>query len=598
MTAVSPLGPNTDLVSITVLANGTALPDTCELQQVRVHKQVNRIPSAKIVLYDGDASGEAFAISSSNLLVPGTTIVLKAGYHNGAEATLFTGIVVRHAIQVRSNHKSYLVLTCFDKALGLTIGRKNAYGGTTDSAIFSQIIGAAGLTAQVTATTAASSNMVRYYATDWDFLVARAEINGMIVLVENATVTIAPPKVDGEATLLIEYGEALNEVNAEIDASLQLPSVTATSWDCSAQATVAGQSSEPAVNSQGNQSGSSLATVLGLPAFELQSNAPATAAELASWASAQLLKSRLAKVRGKVTFRGNANVAPGGIIELSGVGARFNGSAFVSSVIHTIENGNWVTEAGFGLSPQWFVNEAGDVESAPASGLVPAAGGLLIGTVKQIDSDPAGQDRVLVEVPMIASSGEGIWARMGSPYATSGAGIMFMPELGDEVILSFVNNDPRAPVILGSLYSSARAPSSAPDAKNTNKVIVTKGQLKLTMDDVKKVIVVSTPGGHTLTMSDDATSVTLVDSNGNKLDMSSSGITLTSCASMTLNANGNIALNANAGAVQLTGSTEVTSSAPNISASASAALSLQGDLSGKLASSGELTVQGLMVMIN
>lgn len=598
MSAVSPIAANTDLVTMTVLANGSALPDTFEVQQIRTQRQVNRIPSARIVLYDGDASGEAFAISSSSTLLPGTTIVIKAGYHNGTESTLFSGIVVRHAIQVRSNHKSYLVLTCFDKALGLTIGRKSAYVGTTDSAIFSQIIGAAGLTAQVSATPAASMNMVRYYATDWDFLVARAEVNGMLVLVADGCVNIAPPKVDGTPTLLIEYGNALNEVTAEIDASLQLSSVTATSWDCASQATVAGQSSEPAVNAQGNLSGATLAAVLGLPAFELQSNAPATADELSNWASAQLLKSRLSRVRGKVTFRGNGGIIPGGMIQLAGVGDRFNGAAYASSVVHTIENGNWMTEVGFGLSPQWFASEAADVEAAPASGLVPAAGGLLIGTVKQTDSDPAGQNRVLVEVPMIACSGEGIWARLGSPYAGSGAGILFMPEAGDEVILSFINNDPRSPVILGSLYSSARAPAYAPDAPNTYKVIVTKSQLKLTMDDVKKIIVVSTPGGHTLTMSDDAASVTLVDSNGNKLAMGSGGMTLSSCADMTLNANGNISLNANAGAVQLTGSTEVTSSAPNISASASAALSLQGNLSGKLASSGELTVQGLMVMIN
>lgn len=598
MTIPSPLGPNTDLVSMTILANGTPLPDTYQVQQVRTHKQVNRIASARLVLYDGDASGEAFAISSASTLVPGAQILIKAGYHNGTEATLFSGVVVRHAIQVRANRKSYLVLTCFDRALGLTIGRKSAYAGSTDSAIFSQIIGAAGLTAKVDSTSAASTPMVRYYATDWDFLVARAEINGMIVLVDDGVVTVQKPTVDGTPVLRIEYGDALNEVSAEIDASLQLASVTATSWDCASQATVAGQSSEPATNQQGNLSGPELARVLGLPAYELQSNAPANSEELAGWASAQLLKSRLAKVRGKVTFRGNGTPKPGCLIEMAGLGGRFNGSAFVSAVVHQIEDGNWSTEVGFGLAPQWFVNEVSDVEAAPASGLVPAAAGLLIGTVKQIDSDPAGQTRVLVEVPVIAGSGEGIWARLGTPYATGNAGILFMPEIGDEVVLAFLNNDPRAPVILGSLYSSQHAPSYPPDAPNTYKAIVTKSQLKITLDDVKKIVVVSTPGGHVLTMSDDAASVSLVDSNGNKLQMSSAGITLSSCADLTLSAAGNVAIEAKGGAVSVKGSAEITASAPSISASASASLSLQGDLSAKLASSGETVVQGTMVMIN
>ena len=596
MTAVSPLSGKTDLVSFSIMVNGAPMPDTYQVWQVRVHKQINRISNARITLYDGSPSSEAFAISSSGTFVPGVTIEILAGYE-GSENTIFKGIVTRQGIKVKSDGKSYLTVTCFDKALAMTLGRKSGYVGKSDSDAFSAIISAAGLTPNVTATTAVQDEIVRYYATDWDFLVSRAEINGQIVLVDNAIITVQVPQVDAAPALLIEYGNALLEINAEMDASVQLPSVQSSAWDISNQAVVSGTSTEPSVNPQGNLTGQQLSQVLHIGAFDLQLSTALPSSELQSWANAQLLKSRLAKIRGTVSFRGNASPNPGQTIQLEGCGTRFNGNAFMSSVVHTIESGNWITEVGMGLSPNWFVNEMPDIEAPPASGVIPGVGGLIIGSVKQIDQDPEGQNRVLVVAPLINPAGDGIWARLASGYATNKSGIFFMPEIGDEVVLGFLNDDPSFPIILGSLYSSKNVPPFPPDAANTNKAIVTKGQLKITMDDDKKVTVISTPGGQIITLSDDAKTITIEDSNKNTVTLSSSGITLDSAKDMTLSASGNISITAK-GAMTLKAATSMTTSAASISTSASTSLALSGDASAKLTSTGELTIKGTLVMIN
>jgi len=57
----------------------------------------------------------------------------------------------------------------------------------------------------------------------------------------------------------------------------------------------------------------------------------------------------LVKVHGVVTFSGSALVEPGKYISLGGLGSRFNGNHLVSAVVHRIEDGNWITEATFGL---------------------------------------------------------------------------------------------------------------------------------------------------------------------------------------------------------------------------------------------------------
>jgi Rhs element Vgr protein len=593
----SPVVSKFDLITVSVLVSGHQIPDTYEVTQVQVQQQINRIPWAKITLLDGSPSQKTFAISESGSFVPGAEVEIKAGYHS-QEASIFKGIVVKHGIRIGGDGSSHLTVFCFDKAVKMTVRRKSAYFVKKSAQdIMQQLITSAGLSADVGSTGAPLDEMIQYNSTDWDFLVSRAEANGMVVIVDAGQISVKAPDFSTDPGLLITYGESLLEAEAEVDARSQLASVTSKSWDFSSQAVESGESSEPSVNDQGNLTGSQLAQVMGSDAFEMITAAPVASGDLTTWANAQLLKSRLARLRGKVSFPGNATPKAGKIVKLAGLGARFNGKAFVSGVTHRLERGDWSTEVEFGLSPSWFVEEQSDVEARPAGGLLPSVHGLQIGKVKKINEDPAGQNRIQVDVPMIAASGDGVWARIGSPYATNKAGIFFMPEVGDEVILSFVNNDPSFPVIVGSLYSSQRTAPFTPDEKNTNKAIVSNSQLKITMDDDKKIIQILTPGGHKVTLSDDQKSITIVDSNSNKLEMTSSGITLSSASDMTLKATGQIQMEAQTN-ITIKATADLTMQGLNVNAKAQVALAAQGQAQAELSASGQVTVRGAMVMIN
>jgi Rhs element Vgr protein len=593
----SPVVQKFDLIAVSVLANGQEIPDTYEITQVQVQQQVNRIPWAKITLLDGSPSGQSFEISESGSFVPGAEIEIKAGYHS-QESSIFKGIVVKHGLRIREDGSSYLTVFCFDKAIKMTVRRKsNYFVKKSTQEIIQQLIGDAGLTADVGGTGGPIDETIQYYSSDWDFILSRAEANGLIVTVKDGKVTVKAPDFSADSGLKITYGESLLEAEAEVDARSQLSSVTSKSWDFSGQSVQSGESSEPTVNQQGNLSGQQLAQIMGSDAYEMITAAPVTSDDLTAWANAQLLKSRLARLRGKVSFPGSAKPLPGKVVELAGLGARFNGKAFVSGVMHRIEQGDWVTEVEFGLSPRWFVEEQSDIEARPAAGLLPSVQGLQIGKVKKINDDPGGQTRIQVDVPMIAASGDGVWARIGSGYATNKAGIFFMPEVGDEVILGFVNNDPSFPVIVGSLYSSQRTSPFTPDDKNTNKAIVSNSQLKITMDDDKKIIQIRTPGGHIVTLSDDQQSITIVDSNSNKLEMSSSGIALTSPSDIKLKATGQIQMEAQTN-VSIKAAMNLSMEGLNVDAKAQVALSAQGQAKAELTASGQVAVRGAIVMIN
>lgn len=277
-------------------------------------------------------------------------------------------------------------------------------------------------------------------------------------------------------------------------------------------------------------------------------------------------------------------------------GDRFNGKAFISSLKHDLSKGNWITEAEFGLSPEWFAEQR-NLMAPPASGLLPGIEGLHIGVVKKLDEDPEGEQKVQVSVPVLEADVDGVWARLAGFYGSDGIGAFFIPEVGDEVVLGYMNNDPCHPVILGSLYSSKRQPPYSLTAENLTKAIVTKSKLRLEFDDDKKVVTIMTPGKNTIVISDDDKSIRLQDQNSNTVTLSASGILLDSPHDIAMTAKGKITIEA-VGEIDISSKADVEVAGLNINNSANIGFAAKGNASAELSASGQTTVKGAMVMIN
>ena len=387
-------------------------------------------------------------------------------------------------------------------------------------------------------------------------------------------------------------------LEAEIDALEQLPAITCKTWDFATQSVVTAESQEPGVNNQGNLPGTKLSDVLGLDTFGLQSFGNLVKRDLEDWANAQLLKSRLARIRGKVTMPGNVQPKPGQSIKLDGLGARFDGDAFVRHVTHHIVSGDWTTTAGFGLPRLCFTDDHGEIEvPLPPAGLQPGALGLQIATVQQIHEDPLGQRRIKVRMPLADSKVEGIWIRLASPYATRNAGMFFMPEIDDEVVFGFLDDDANSPIVLGRLHSSSRKTPYEPEESNTTKAIVSNSQMKIHFDDVNKTLVIETPGGHMVTLSDEKQSITISDSNKNEIEMNDGGIRLESPTDITVSARGSVQIKGDGG-ISLETASDFEAKSLNATIKAQVGLTVKGDSSAEIGSVGTMTVKGAMVLIN
>lgn len=587
------------IVTFSVKVGGSVIPDETLVYSIHIEKGINRIPLARICVLDGDASTGTFKASSSDTFVPGNKVVIEAGY-DSTNKSIFSGIITKQSIRIDNSIGSILEIECRDEAVKMIVGRKNlTYSKKKDSDIISSIIGNyGGLSADVSATPTTWPEQVQYYTTDWDYILARAEANGFVVNTIDGKVTVGKPDADSSSVLEIEYGNNLFEFNAELNSVNQLGSAKANSWDYKTQKMINGESSNSNAG-PGNLSSKKLSEVVGLSDYDLRTGANLEAADLTNWAKAQLVKSSFAKIRGEVKFQGNNIVDTGKYITLAGLGDRFNGDHLVSGIVHDISEGNWMTEATIGLSDIWFTEEP-DVMAPPASGLLPGVSGLFNGTVKKMYEDPDTAYRILVDIPLFDEAGEGIWARLSNFYSTSGAGAFFLPEVGDEVVIGFLNEDPRYPVILGSLYSAKNKPFSGldPAEKNPIKAIVSKEGIYIQFDDEKKVLTMTTPGNNKMVFSDEDKSITITDQNSNSVEMSSSGIKMTSPKDINIEATGSLNLKGTQGVNIEASGGDVKTTGINVKQTANAQYSAEGSASASVQGGAQLTLKGAMVMIN
>jgi uncharacterized protein involved in type VI secretion and phage assembly len=157
--------------------------------------------------------------------------------------------------------------------------------------------------------------------------------------------------------------------------------------------------------------------------------------------------------------------------------------------------------------------------------------------------DPDGQGRVKVSLPWSPDADGGSfesWARIATLMAGNNRGAWFIPDVGDEVLVVFLNGDPRYPCVVGGLWNGSDAPPQSMDGAGNNpiKMIRSRNGVKITLDDAdgQEKFIVETPGGQKVTLKDGPGAVEIQDSNGNSFKMESAGVTLTSSAKVTINA--------------------------------------------------------------
>jgi uncharacterized protein involved in type VI secretion and phage assembly len=173
--------------------------------------------------------------------------------------------------------------------------------------------------------------------------------------------------------------------------------------------------------------------------------------------------------------------------------------------------------------------------SGPWYGVYPA----LVSDIK----DPNGTGRVKVTLPWSPDTGSDryeVWARVATMMGGNNRGSWFIPDVNDEVLVSFEGGDPRRPYVLGGLWNGKDQPPQSMDGsgENNKKVLRSRNGVKITLDDTdgSETFIAETPGGQSITLKDGPGSIEITDSNGNSIKLQSSGITVNTSAKITLTA--------------------------------------------------------------
>lgn len=131
------------------------------------------------------------------------------------------------------------------------------------------------------------------------------------------------------------------------------------------------------------------------------------------------------------------------------------------------------------------------------------------------------------------------WLRLVTPYAGGEKGHLFVPEIGEEVIVGFEMDNAERPYIIGALYNGGEGkPDEKWAASNSEKG---------TKDNIKAI---RTRGGHTILFNDrgDRGLLEIYDNKGNTYHITLSAddkkITICSAGDIEINADGSITMNA------------------------------------------------------
>lgn len=171
-------------------------------------------------------------------------------------------------------------------------------------------------------------------------------------------------------------------------------------------------------------------------------------------------------------------------------------------------------------------------------------GGLFYGVYPALVTDlqdPDGQGRVKIRLPWTPDTGSGRyeqWARLAVLMAGAGRGTWFIPDVDDEVLVAFEGGNPDRPYVVGALWNGKDQPPEQMDADNTKKVIHSRNGIRIVMEDRdgQETLTLETPGGQKMSYTDSPAAIEITDSGGNSIKLDSSGITINTGSTVTVNA--------------------------------------------------------------
>jgi phage protein D len=483
-----------------------------------------------------------------------------------SESTLFDGEVT--ALEgAYGTRGAQIIVRGYDQSHRLVgLGRTETYQDVTDSDIARTIAGRAGL--QVGAVDESSlthKHISQFGVSDWDFLWSRAREIGFDVRVAEGKLEFRQRRgaeeapVEGDLSvhqpLQLVWGANLQEFYPRITAAEQVREVEVRSWDAANKQELVGQATATTTSAALPDTPATLSQATGRDRFVSGGRALAdqSAVDEAAAAEAERIASTHAEADG-VAF-GNTALKAGIAVSISGVG-RFSGRYVLTQTRHVFDgNGYKTTFQVTGRHDRSLLGltSGGSASNGDGGGGSQRIGGLMVAIVTD-NVDPDDLGRVKLKFPAFDTNYESFWARVALPGAGPDSGLVFLPEVNDEVLVGFESGDIRRPYVVGGLWNGVDKPPLGDDLFSDGRVrrrgIVSRSGHKFVFFDD------SSKSGIGLLSADGKLRVSLNQTDGTLVLHSDDKITIRSTGDMKLDAGANLKIQAG-GNVEVEGSGNV-----------------------------------------
>ncbi len=505
------------------------------LQSAEIVYELNKIPTANFVFIQANPENESEEIGVQEMFQIGDEIQFIVSKEN--EETLFKGKIINLQSELNNSGNHAISVECKDKVYGLTLsGSEVSYDNNFQDNIEEIVNAQEDIEIKIDWGSWAEESVLKSTnTTDWDYIASYLDSVGQMLAVRNGIIhTIDINDSNQKSDYLAQNGVNVFNFSAEQKPLNEITKVTISRH-------VEGQEN-PEIIEFSNPNKDAISNEL--PVINL-SECKYSTQTLELIAKTIVGRSIHSVSKGTIETFGNSTTQAGQFIAFEKVNPKIEEKThLITKEKHVLENGCWKTEYSFGLeSNQNFTQSVSNQTPANSSeariGINNSMKGLHIGIISDLE-DPEGTFRIQVKIPSISQNGNGIWARLSSLVAGNERGGFFIPEIGDEVLVGFINESMNNPVILGSLYHKDSPPPLEINNDNFQQGIVSKEKSTFVINDENKEIELSTQKGNKILISEKEKGLIIEDQNGNSIVMDDSGITIESSKDINIKAQGNL----------------------------------------------------------
>jgi len=352
------------------------------------------------------------------------------------------------------------VVRGYDKSHRLAAGRKTTtFQNVKYSDIASQIAGDAGLSADVDDSGSTVEHVLQGNVSDLDFLYDIARRIGFECRVDDDTLRFKKPVESSEAPgagdftsedpVQLVWNHNLLEFRARMSAVAQVQDVKVRGWDPNAKEAVIGQADVTATNAELATTAADLAAKVGGRTLTVVDHPVGSQEAADGLATARAQQVGSAAFEATAVAVGSPALKAGVAVNVSGTDAALEGKWVITGSRHEFGNGTYRTALEFTGRQDRSIH--GLVSQGAGAGRERFYG--VAFAIVTDNDDPSQMGRVKVTYPWLSDDAESYWARVSAPGAGKDYGVVWIPQVGDEVLVAFEHGDIMFPVVLGGMWN-------------------------------------------------------------------------------------------------------------------------------------------------